>query len=74
LHKKISILFMVGLGPIMPRATIRVVPQNFLIDPTGKIIAKNLMGDDLEDKLNELLAKMKIEITRTGRLYGRVLI
>jgi thiol-disulfide isomerase/thioredoxin len=31
------------------------IPQNFLIDPTGKIVAKNLRGADLESKLCELL-------------------
>ena len=31
------------------------IPQNFLIDPNGKIIAKNLRGADLEAKLCELL-------------------
>jgi peroxiredoxin len=30
---------------------IRAIPQNFLIDPTGKIIAKNLRGDELNKKL-----------------------
>jgi peroxiredoxin len=30
------------------------IPQNFLIDPTGKIIAKNLRGVDLEVKLAEI--------------------
>jgi peroxiredoxin len=30
------------------------IPQNFLIDPTGKIIAKNLRGTDLEVKLAEI--------------------
>jgi peroxiredoxin len=33
------------------------IPANFLIDPSGKIIAKNLRGDDLESKLKEVLAK-----------------
>jgi peroxiredoxin len=33
---------------------IRSIPQNFLIDPQGKIIAINLRGDDLEKKLAEL--------------------
>jgi len=33
------------------------IPANFLIDPNGKIIAKNLRGNDLEDKLAEVLAK-----------------
>ena len=31
------------------------IPQNFLIDPTGKIVAKNLRGADLESKLCEFL-------------------
>ncbi|OQP57311.1 alkyl hydroperoxide reductase [Niastella vici] len=35
---------------------IRSIPQNFLIDPTGKIIGKNLRGEDLDAKLEELFA------------------
>jgi len=31
------------------------IPQNYLLDPTGKIIAKNLRGADLEAKLAELI-------------------
>lgn len=31
------------------------VPTNFLIDPDGKIIAKNLRGEDLETKLKEII-------------------
>lgn len=34
---------------------IRSVPQNFLIDPAGKIIAKNLRGDALGEKLEAIL-------------------
>lgn len=34
---------------------IQSIPQNFLIDPNGKIIAKDLRGEDLEKKLCELL-------------------
>ena len=30
------------------------IPQNYLIDPSGKIIAKNLRGADLESKLAEI--------------------
>ena len=37
---------------------VRAIPQNFLIDPDGKIVGKNLMGDDLSDKLAELLGKI----------------
>lgn len=34
---------------------IQSIPQNFLIDPSGKIIAKDLRGPALQDKLCELL-------------------
>jgi peroxiredoxin len=36
---------------------IRAIPQNFLLDPSGKIIAKNLNGETLEKKLTELFTK-----------------
>ncbi|PTR00949.1 peroxiredoxin [Mucilaginibacter yixingensis] len=34
------------------------IPQNFLIDPQGKVIAKNLRGEELDAKLAELLGKI----------------
>ena len=34
---------------------IRAIPQNILIDPQGKIVAKNLRGEELDQKLAELL-------------------
>ena len=34
---------------------VRAIPANFLIDPTGVIIARNLRGKDLDEKLAELL-------------------
>lgn len=34
------------------------IPQNYLIDPNGKIIAKNLRGEDLDAKLQELFGKI----------------
>ena len=34
---------------------IQGIPQNFLVDPNGKIVAKNLRGAELEAKLCELL-------------------
>lgn len=34
---------------------VRSIPQNFLLDPQGKIIAKNLRGEALEAKLKEIL-------------------
>lgn len=33
---------------------IQAIPQNFLLDPTGKIIGKNLRGEALKKKLEEL--------------------
>lgn len=33
---------------------IRAIPQNFLIDPDGKIIAKNVRGEELNNKLSEI--------------------
>lgn len=37
------------------RYGIKSIPSNFLIDPTGKIIAKNLRGEDLQKTLDEVL-------------------
>jgi peroxiredoxin len=37
---------------------VRGIPQNFLLDPDGKIIGKNLRGEDLEEKLAELFGKI----------------
>lgn len=34
---------------------VKGIPQNFLVDPDGKIVAKNLRGPELEAKLCELL-------------------
>ncbi|TKC59144.1 AhpC/TSA family protein [Pedobacter hiemivivus] len=34
---------------------VRGIPQNYLIDPTGKIVAKNLRGDELIKKLGSLM-------------------
>lgn len=36
---------------------IQAIPQNFLLDPEGKIIAKNLRGEALQAKLDELFNK-----------------
>ncbi len=36
---------------------ITAIPQNFLIDPDGKIIARNLMKEKLDNKLAEIFAK-----------------
>lgn len=36
---------------------IQSIPQNLLIDPQGRIIAKNLRGEELQKKLEELFAQ-----------------
>ena len=36
---------------------VKSIPQNFLLDPTGKIIAKNLRGEDLARKLQEIFSE-----------------
>jgi peroxiredoxin len=36
---------------------IRAIPQNLLLDPTGKIIAKNIRGDELNKTLSDLFSK-----------------
>ncbi len=36
---------------------VRSIPSNFLISPEGKIVAKNLRGEGVEQKLAELLGK-----------------
>jgi peroxiredoxin len=37
---------------------VQSIPANFLLDPNGKIIAKDLRGTDLDDKLEELFGKI----------------
>jgi peroxiredoxin len=36
---------------------IKAIPQNILLDPTGRIIAKNLRGEELDQKLAEAMAR-----------------
>ena len=38
---------------------IKFIPQNLLLDPEGKIIAKNLKGEQLEQKLAEVIDSKK---------------
>ncbi|MNR40738.1 hypothetical protein D3C85_1590560 [compost metagenome] len=36
---------------------VKSIPQNYLIDPNGKIIAKNLRAEDLEKTVSKILDK-----------------
>ena len=38
---------------------IQSIPQNLLLDPEGKIIAKNLQGEELNEKLRKILDEKK---------------
>lgn len=38
---------------------IKAIPQNLLLDPEGKIIAKNLKGEELDNKLGEVIGEKK---------------
>jgi len=38
---------------------IRAIPQNLLLDPEGKIIAKNLRGEELDKKLEEFIIESR---------------
>jgi hypothetical protein len=39
----------------VPLFGINAIPTNFLLDPQGKVIAANLRGDALEQKLKEVV-------------------
>ncbi len=34
-------------GPVVQRYQVQAIPSNFILDPSGKIIAKNITGNDL---------------------------
>ena len=44
-------------GRISDIYNVKLIPESFLIDPTGKIIAMNLYGKELEKKLYEIFKK-----------------
>ncbi|GAB3333034.1 TlpA disulfide reductase family protein [Larkinella ripae] len=46
-----------GSSPVALQYSIQVIPTTFLLDKEGKIIAKNLRGQALEQKLGEILNK-----------------
>ena len=42
---------------IQARFGINAIPQNALLDPNGVVIARNLRGEELQQKLSEILSK-----------------
>jgi peroxiredoxin len=42
-------------NPIATAYNIQSIPQNFLIDPSGKIIGRNLKGEDLAEQIKVLM-------------------
>lgn len=40
---------------VIEQYSIRAIPQNLLLDPLGKIIAKNIGGEELNKKLVEVI-------------------
>ncbi|MGV3557612.1 redoxin domain-containing protein [Larkinella arboricola] len=46
-----------GSAPVAQQYSIQVIPTTYLLDKEGKIIAKNLRGQALEQKLSEILDK-----------------
>lgn len=51
------LLILQGWGPagaVSSRLEIKAIPRNFLLDKDGKVIATNLRGEALENKLKEL--------------------
>lgn len=46
-----------GSSPVGALYAINAIPMNYLIDPSGKIIAQSLRGENLEKKLEEIFRK-----------------
>lgn len=44
-----------GQGPVPDEYGVKSIPKNVLIDKTGKIIARNLRGEELEKKLETVM-------------------
>jgi len=43
--------------PIAAQYEVQEIPSTFILDASGKVIAKGLRGEDLRSKINELLSK-----------------
>lgn len=45
-------------GPIVMQYQVEAIPTSFVLDPSGKIIAKNLRGEELDAFLNKTLPQL----------------
>lgn len=45
---------------------VRAIPANFLLDPKGKIVARNLKGEDLHKTLEELLGTQTASVLKSS--------
>jgi thioredoxin-like negative regulator of GroEL len=43
--------------PIAAQYGVQAIPATFILDASGKIVARDLRGDELRAKIEELLAK-----------------
>ena len=46
-------------SPLIDTFNIENIPANFLLDPSGKIIAKNIFNDEVENELQKNTKKCK---------------
>ena len=46
---------------------VRAIPANFLLSPDGKIVGKNLTGEELHKKLEELLGEGAAKTTKSSK-------
>jgi len=46
---------------------VRAIPANFLLSPDGKIVGKNLTGEELHKKLEELLGEGTAKTTKSSK-------
>jgi hypothetical protein len=47
------------MNPDVRSLGIKAIPHNYLVDRSGRIIAKNISGSLLIDRMKELIAKEK---------------
>lgn len=56
-------------NPVALKYYVNTIPANYLIDPDGKIIAKNLRGDKLESVLNSVLNPQTFSLKTADKVH-----